>query len=282
MAEYLSKQGLNTLWTKLKNTFALKSHNHTKSQITDFPTSMPASDVYSWAKASSKPSYSWSEITNKPSTFTPASHNHDSLYQAKGDYYTINGVQARDDEFVIGDGNGGLVASGYTTSSFASSNHTHSGYASSSHTHTIGNVTGLQAALDGKAASSHTHSYLPLSGGTVTGNTSFSGTVNLASSSTGIQFNSSAYYVTNMESGSVSVTLGASNGTEASKTVSFHGGSKGSGSWHIIATAEGTYSDNVSIGISGISNTGFTIWVRNVYSASSRTLNLHYVAVKYY
>jgi hypothetical protein len=45
---------------------ANSSHTHTKSQITDFPTSMPASDVYSWAKASSKPSYSWSEISNKP------------------------------------------------------------------------------------------------------------------------------------------------------------------------------------------------------------------------
>ena len=40
----------------------------------------PASDVYAWAKASSKPSYSWSEITNKPSTFNPSSHNHDSSY----------------------------------------------------------------------------------------------------------------------------------------------------------------------------------------------------------
>lgn len=36
----------------------------------------PASDVYAWAKASSKPSYSWGEITGKPSTFTPASHTH--------------------------------------------------------------------------------------------------------------------------------------------------------------------------------------------------------------
>lgn len=36
----------------------------------------PASDVYSWAKASTKPSYSWSEIGNKPSTFTPSSHTH--------------------------------------------------------------------------------------------------------------------------------------------------------------------------------------------------------------
>ena len=40
------------------------------------PSSMPASDVYSWAKASSKPSYSWGEITGKPSSFTPASHTH--------------------------------------------------------------------------------------------------------------------------------------------------------------------------------------------------------------
>lgn len=58
------------------STFSPSSHTHTKSQITNFPTSMPASDVYSWAKASTKPSYSWSEITSKPSTFTPASHTH--------------------------------------------------------------------------------------------------------------------------------------------------------------------------------------------------------------
>ena len=45
---------------------AAASHTHSKSQITDFPSSMPASDVYAWAKASSKPSYSWSEISNKP------------------------------------------------------------------------------------------------------------------------------------------------------------------------------------------------------------------------
>lgn len=42
---------------------AASSHTHTKSQITDFPTSMPASDVSSWAKAATKPSYSYSEIT---------------------------------------------------------------------------------------------------------------------------------------------------------------------------------------------------------------------------
>jgi hypothetical protein len=55
---------------------APSSHTHTKSQITDFPSSMPASDVYGWAKAPSKPSYSWSEITSKPITFTPSGHTH--------------------------------------------------------------------------------------------------------------------------------------------------------------------------------------------------------------
>lgn len=41
---------------------AAASHTHTKSQITDFPSSMPASDVYSWAKASTKPSYTKTEV----------------------------------------------------------------------------------------------------------------------------------------------------------------------------------------------------------------------------
>lgn len=51
-------------------------HTHTKSQITDFPSSMPASDVAAWAKATTKPSYGWTEITGKPSTFAPSTHSH--------------------------------------------------------------------------------------------------------------------------------------------------------------------------------------------------------------
>lgn len=41
---------------------AKTSHSHTKSDISDFPTSLPASDVYDWAKASSKPTYTASEV----------------------------------------------------------------------------------------------------------------------------------------------------------------------------------------------------------------------------
>ena len=49
---------------------AASSHTHTKSQITDFPTSLPASDVSAWAKASTKPSYNFSEIGTKPTTLS--------------------------------------------------------------------------------------------------------------------------------------------------------------------------------------------------------------------
>ena len=62
--------------TDKPTTFTPSSHTHTKEDITNFPTSLPASDVYSWAKASSKPSYSWTEITSKPTSFTPSSHTH--------------------------------------------------------------------------------------------------------------------------------------------------------------------------------------------------------------
>lgn len=44
------------------------SHTHTKSQITDFPTSLPASDVYAWAKASTKPSYTAADVGAVPNT----------------------------------------------------------------------------------------------------------------------------------------------------------------------------------------------------------------------
>lgn len=52
------------------------AHKHGKSDITDFPASMPASDVKAWAKAANKPSYSWSEIEDKPQSFNPSAHTH--------------------------------------------------------------------------------------------------------------------------------------------------------------------------------------------------------------
>lgn len=64
--------------------------NHPKKAGTvaltsDIPSKLPASDVYAWAKASTKPSYSWSEISGKPSTYTPSSHTHDDRYYTESE-----------------------------------------------------------------------------------------------------------------------------------------------------------------------------------------------------
>ena len=67
---YYTESEINT---KL-NAKANSSHTHTKAQITDFPTSMPASDVYAWAKQPSKPSYTASEVGA-----APESHSHPYL-----------------------------------------------------------------------------------------------------------------------------------------------------------------------------------------------------------
>lgn len=54
-------------------------HSHRKSQITDFPTSMPASDVYAWAKASTKPAYTATEVGA-----AAASHKHSATDLTSG------------------------------------------------------------------------------------------------------------------------------------------------------------------------------------------------------
>ena len=94
--------------TGLYSGTAAKANSVPWTGVTGRPSSMPASDVYSWAKAASKPSYTksevglgnvdntadsaksvkyatsagtanavaWGNVTGKPSTFTPSSHTH--------------------------------------------------------------------------------------------------------------------------------------------------------------------------------------------------------------
>ena len=62
-------------------------HKHTKSEITDFPTSMPASDVSAWAKAASKPTYTASEVGARPSTWTPSASDVGAVPTSR----TVNG-----------------------------------------------------------------------------------------------------------------------------------------------------------------------------------------------
>lgn len=57
------------------SSFPPSSHKHSKSDITDFPSSLPASDVKAWAKAANKPAYNWSEIGGRPSLLGAARAN---------------------------------------------------------------------------------------------------------------------------------------------------------------------------------------------------------------
>lgn len=60
-----SATGHKHLWADITNkpsTFAPSAHKHVKADITDFPTSLPASDVKAWAKADTKPSYTKAEV----------------------------------------------------------------------------------------------------------------------------------------------------------------------------------------------------------------------------
>ena len=53
-----------------------KTYNGSAAVTVTIPTTLPASDVYAWAKAATKPSYTWGEIGGKPTEFTPAEHTH--------------------------------------------------------------------------------------------------------------------------------------------------------------------------------------------------------------
>lgn len=79
------------------------SHTHTQSQITDFPTSMPASDVYSWAKQPNKPSYTASEV-GAATTFTKnVTVSYTGWTEVNGYYFqraTCQGILATDTPIV--------------------------------------------------------------------------------------------------------------------------------------------------------------------------------------
>lgn len=109
---------------------AASSHTHTKSQITDFPTSLPASDVYAWAKASKKPSYTKTEV---------GLGNVDNTADAnkRVDHANTASQLGHDLTFSICDGNGNVVSkevfNGNTSKKIvvAQGGHTHSQYLTS-------------------------------------------------------------------------------------------------------------------------------------------------------
>lgn len=136
----------NVEWSGVTNkpsSFTPSSHTHTKSEITDFPISLPASDVYDWAKAETKPSYTYSEVGA-----AAARHTH-----AKSDIIDFPTSLPASDVYAW--------AKAETKPSYSWSEITSKPTNVSAFTNDAGYIT---------ASDSKFGNYLPLSGGTVTGN----------------------------------------------------------------------------------------------------------------
>ena len=124
----------------------------------------------------------WSGISGKPATFAPSTHNH-PISEVAGLQTALDAKQPLDADLtgiaaLTGDGYLTRLGGGWALSaeSFAPLNHTHAiinitglqtaldGKAATSHTHAVSDVLNLQTTLDGKAAASHTHTVANVTG----------------------------------------------------------------------------------------------------------------------
>lgn len=110
--------------------------------------------VYTAGTATSVP---WSGVTGKPTAFTPSSHTHP--------YLSALSVSGKTITYTKGDGTTGTITTQDTWRGIQNN------LTSTSTTDSLSAAQGkaLKALVDGKAPSNHSHSYLPLSGGTMSG-----------------------------------------------------------------------------------------------------------------
>lgn len=174
----LDDKGLTYFVGKLKGMFAPKSHTHTKSQITDFPKSMPASDVSAWAKAASKPSYTKAEIglgnvdntadsaksvkyaTSAGSAGSAGSATNDSKNQAITGYIRGLSVSGRTVTYTRGDGTTGSITTQDTNTTYGTASQGANGLMSAAD----------KKKLDGIASGANNFTYsLPTASATVLG-----------------------------------------------------------------------------------------------------------------
>lgn len=127
--------------TGVPTTFTPSAHTHTFASLTSKPTTISGYGITD-AKIVN------GVITLGTATITPLTA-HQTVTLASG---TNNGTLKLT---VNGTATDNIAVKGLGSAAFTAS----SAYAAASHTHTIANVTGLQAALDGKSATGHTHSY---------------------------------------------------------------------------------------------------------------------------
>lgn len=201
------RRKLVVLWeyikTKAQDFFAAKDHKHKKADITDFPISMPASDVYPWAKAATKPSYTkaevglgkvdntadadktvkrattagtadsansvaWGNVRDKPTTFPVEAHTHDDRYYTEAEMDGRLNSKVDNNEA----GANGLLSK-LSVWTATPTDDTYFMRQDTDGTNQFGRVkfSTIWNYIRGKADSV----YLKLSGGTVTGNTAITG-----------------------------------------------------------------------------------------------------------
>ena len=148
------------------------------SDITSKPTSFtPSSHTHAWADISNPPATAtswptWDQVTGKPSTFAPSAHTH-------GWADLTNNADSLSEGASILTDNSEILTSYASDNGFADSNAKGKVYrrdALQMYNYIInknipwGNISGKPSTF---APASHTHSYLPLSGGTLTGAVTF-------------------------------------------------------------------------------------------------------------
>ena len=273
----------------------------------DIPTSLPASDVYDWAKASTKPSYSWSEINNKPTTFPPESHTHN--------YLPLNGSNAMTGTITLPENSTSLKFrsdSVYETGTFygTAGNEALTFYTASAQTSfqfindskpTASNswqgiTPGLQiknnkVIINKQLGDGTSSDYnLEVNGSMYASSITTPGILDLKNSANGIKFNSKAHYVTNIQIGQTSLAMNSvSNGSTRTVTVTFDDYFKGEGYWYIVATTRGESNsavpDSIVVSVTELTPSGFTIKARKVANATgsggSPYIYVHYIAIKY-
>lgn len=175
----LQKNALATLST----TYAAKNHSHSeyalKSELPDVSGFITADKLNLYQLKADAFSGKYADLAGKPSAFPPASHTHvvadvNGLADELSRKLTVP-AGGNAGQFLMktvsGCGWSSIDLAAYITitqarNEFAAKNHEHSQYALASalqnyaaqvHTHVIGDVTGLQDALDGKAVADHNH-----------------------------------------------------------------------------------------------------------------------------
>lgn len=178
----LTAQQKNTLAT-LSTTYAAKNHTHSeyalKSELPDVSGFITSDKLNLYQLKADAFSGKYADLAGKPSAFPPASHTHavadvNGLADELSRKLTVP-AGGNAGQFLMktvsGCGWSSIDLASYITitqarNEFAAKTHEHSQYALASalqdyaakvHTHIIGDVTGLQDALDGKAAADHNH-----------------------------------------------------------------------------------------------------------------------------